>query len=166
MPLNRRQERFAQLLAAGTLQIDAYAQAGYQRQTSSAARLAATPEIKARVAELLAAGASEAVEALTAKQQFIKLGWKKLAEGLKSLSLESAHEISALADKILAAEKDQRVVDGGVSDRSESIQDVTSRTESDDLADEIAAELAAKNKARSEGMVARDTGEVEAQTRH
>jgi hypothetical protein len=49
---NPRQERYAQLLAKGTKQIEAYVQAGYSRKTSSASQLASDPRVAARVTEL------------------------------------------------------------------------------------------------------------------
>jgi hypothetical protein len=52
---NARQERFAQLLAAGAGNlIDCYTTAGYKRSPSSASQMAAKPHIRERVAELTA----------------------------------------------------------------------------------------------------------------
>lgn len=49
---NQRHELFAQALAKGASQVDAYEQAGYQPSRSAAARLAADVSICERVAEL------------------------------------------------------------------------------------------------------------------
>lgn len=56
---NHRHEKFAQLLVTGLTQEEAHARAGYKRSRHNAARLAAQPDIKARVAELSAAAAKE-----------------------------------------------------------------------------------------------------------
>lgn len=49
---NARHERFAQALAKGMSQADAYVEAGYKASRSAAARLAADVNICARVAEI------------------------------------------------------------------------------------------------------------------
>lgn len=49
---NERHERFAQELAKGALQKDAYATAGYRGGDNQASRLAADERVRARVAEL------------------------------------------------------------------------------------------------------------------
>lgn len=61
MPLisNIRHERFAQLLASGKKQIAAYTDAGFSRNSRSAAKLAAQPFIKARVQELVGTALSD-----------------------------------------------------------------------------------------------------------
>lgn len=50
---NAKHERFAQGIADGIPQIDAYVAAGFQRSESSASRLAKSSQVKARVSELL-----------------------------------------------------------------------------------------------------------------
>lgn len=57
---NPRHELFCQELAKGTRQDAAYLAAGYNGDKTSASRLAAQPEIRARVQELLAAIAERA----------------------------------------------------------------------------------------------------------
>jgi hypothetical protein len=57
---NERHERFAQELAKGTLQKDAYTLAGFAGEDKHASRCAARPEVRARVAELLERGARRA----------------------------------------------------------------------------------------------------------
>lgn len=54
MPLldNPRQERFAQCLAKGKTQADAYEEAGYRPNDGGASRLAGNVKVKTRVAEL------------------------------------------------------------------------------------------------------------------
>ncbi|MBP0484660.1 terminase small subunit [Sagittula salina] len=56
-----RHEVFAQRLAAGASQVDAYEAAGYKRHAANAARLAANPDVQARVAELQEIAAQGAV---------------------------------------------------------------------------------------------------------
>src|SRR4030095_233221 len=115
---NPRWERFAQLLAAGASQVDAYAAAGYKRHRGSAAELRANPLVAARVAELQRGGAEETLGAVTEKQRFIATGWKAVADALARIKPEDAAEVKALVDAVLAAEKDERVITGGVSDRT------------------------------------------------
>src|SRR5215471_15103923 len=50
---NPRRERFAQYLAAGMPQVEAYEKAGYARDTGAAARVSAIASVRQRVAELL-----------------------------------------------------------------------------------------------------------------
>lgn len=57
---NAKHERFAQELAKGTSQQDAYAIAGYKPDPPHASRLASNGNVVARVAELLSAGAKRA----------------------------------------------------------------------------------------------------------
>lgn len=49
---NTRHELFAQALAQGMTQIDAYEKAGYERSFAHASRLAAAEHVRTRVAEL------------------------------------------------------------------------------------------------------------------
>jgi hypothetical protein len=51
-PLKPRQESFAQALAEGSTQLEAYVAAGYRANDGHAARLAGNGRIIARVAEL------------------------------------------------------------------------------------------------------------------
>jgi phage terminase small subunit len=62
MPIiaNAQRERFAQELAKGASQTDAQVAAGFAYNTGNATRLANRPEVKARVQELLTAGAERA----------------------------------------------------------------------------------------------------------
>jgi hypothetical protein len=117
---NPRWERFAQLLAAGSSQVDAYQAAGYKRHRGSAAELRANPLVAERVSELQGAGAQETVRAVSEKQRFIAAGWKAVADALGRIVPEDAAEVKALVDAVLAAEKDERVNTGGVSDRTAS----------------------------------------------
>lgn len=58
---NARHERFAQELAKGKSQVDAYAAAGYEPKESNASRLIANDKVAARVRELKAKAAEKAV---------------------------------------------------------------------------------------------------------
>lgn len=58
---NARHERFAQELAKGKSQVDAYKAAGFKPHTSAAARLFANVSITERVAELSSRAAEKAV---------------------------------------------------------------------------------------------------------
>lgn len=52
-----KHEMFAQELAKGKTQLEAYETAGYSPHDSNAAKLAGTPEIQARVSEIIGRGA-------------------------------------------------------------------------------------------------------------
>lgn len=58
---NARHERFAQELAKGASQVDAYSKAGFKPNASHACRLGAKVEIVARVAELKHAAATATI---------------------------------------------------------------------------------------------------------
>ena len=60
---NPRHERFAQELADGKSQTDAYVAAGYKESRSSASALATNPNISARVSELLSLRAQSTAKA-------------------------------------------------------------------------------------------------------
>jgi phage terminase small subunit len=57
---NPKHERFAQGLAKGLTQVEAYEEAGYKPDTGAAARLSVNVSLKARVAELQERGAIRA----------------------------------------------------------------------------------------------------------
>lgn len=115
-----RHERFAQLLASGLGATDAYEQAGYARHRQSASRLLAQADIRFRVTELLNASAVATVEVETAKRRAIRIAYERLAETISKLEIVTAQDFRLLTTAVLELEKDQRVVDGGVSDRTES----------------------------------------------
>ncbi|WP_313326258.1 hypothetical protein [Sphingobium yanoikuyae] len=58
---NHRHEKFAQALAKGMSQVDAYVDAGYKPNDGHAARLAGNGRVQSRLAELQAEAAKEAV---------------------------------------------------------------------------------------------------------
>ena len=58
---NTRHERFAQELAKGSTAVGAYELAGYRPDRSTASKLAARPEVRARLAELQEAAAEGTV---------------------------------------------------------------------------------------------------------
>lgn len=128
-----RHERMAQALASGMSQVDAYETAGYQRHRGNAARLSADENVIARVAELLADSAQEVRITETSKAKAIRLGYERLAEVISAAEVVTAQDVRHLAAAVLELDKDQRVVDGGVSDRTES-GSATGR-----LAEELAA---------------------------
>jgi hypothetical protein len=146
-PLKPRHERFAQGIAAGMLQIEAYVAAGYARNEGEASRLRKKPQVAARIAELCASSAQAVVQAIAApvveqqelmrdgiavvreRHALIRQGYEKLREHLDGIEVNDAGDWKALADAVLALDKDQRVVDGGVSDRTESDAQITTRDE-------------------------------------
>jgi phage terminase small subunit len=81
---NSRHERFAQELAKGKSQVEAYALAGYKPNESHASRLVANGKVAERVAEL-----KERIAEKTAEKASIDAAWvlKKAAE-LHSIALK------------------------------------------------------------------------------
>jgi phage terminase small subunit len=72
---NRKWELFAQELAKGKAQADAYALAGFKRDDGHAARLAGDGRIKARVADILGqAAAKTGVEVETVLRELVAVG--------------------------------------------------------------------------------------------
>jgi len=57
---NPKHERFAQLLAEGMTQVDAYEEAGYTRNDGNAAKTANRKDVQARVKEITGKGAEQA----------------------------------------------------------------------------------------------------------
>ena len=49
---------------------------------------------------------------------FIQKGWDRAAQLVETCRVETVSDLRALVDAVLAAQKDQRVIDGGVSDRA------------------------------------------------
>ncbi len=129
MPIlkNPKHELFCQRLAAGMGQTEAYEAAGYTGDRKNASRLATSGDIGRRVAELLTKSATTTESAISAKQRFIAKAWEKVADAVDLMAPEDAADIKALVDSALNAEKDQRVVDGGVSDRQDRTLTVDER---------------------------------------
>mgnify|MGYP000083940312 CR=1 FL=1 len=72
---NPKHELFAQALAKGRIQVDAYAEAGYKPHDSSAARLLGNVRIAARVAELAEKTALKAeIDIVRTLQELVRLG--------------------------------------------------------------------------------------------
>jgi len=120
---NAKHERFAQNLAAGMGTTEAYTAAGYSASPGAAGKLRYTAKICERLAELLGKGEKLALAADDAKKRLIAAGYNKALEALTTLSIESAADVKALLDVILNLDKDNRVVDGGVSDRKATTAD-------------------------------------------
>jgi hypothetical protein len=79
---NSRRERFAQALARGLYQADAYAEAGYIRSTAAAARLANRASIQARVAEIRdGVAARTEIDVAMVTQNLIRIAGKAEAFG-------------------------------------------------------------------------------------
>ncbi len=81
---NPRHERFAQEVAKGKSQSDAYAAAGYKPSEHHASRLARNGKVKARVAELLERGAAKAE--VTVKKivaELAKIGFANMADYMR-----------------------------------------------------------------------------------
>lgn len=83
MPIltNRKHEKFAQELAKSASQSAAYVAAGYKPNESHASRLARNGKVKARVAELLAAGAEKAgVDIARVAAELAKIGFANMQD--------------------------------------------------------------------------------------
>jgi hypothetical protein len=116
---NPRHERYAQGIAAGMSQIDAYVAAGYARNEGRASRLRQVVQVRERIAQLTASSAQAVAIAssATARQELIRAGYDKLRVTLWEIEVDDAQAWKALADAVLALDKDQRVTTGGLSDR-------------------------------------------------
>ncbi len=135
---NPRHERFAQELAKGRSQVDAYELAGFKPDDAHAARLAGNGRISGRVAELLAAGAKRVevtVESLIAE-----------AEEARQGAMQD-HQWSAA----VAAVKEKGVLSGVRVEKSErkSINDV--RRIHDNELDALIANLVAREESEKRG---------------
>ena len=146
---NAKRERFVQGLVMGLDKVEAYAQAGYARSDGNAVRMSQLPEVRARLqeiqeednkvrqAETLRHMAAQA-ETLTAKQEVIRIGYDRLREALKSLPIEKVADAKAIGDIVLALDRDQRVEDGGVATRTESVGHKSVPISGDELEAELA----------------------------
>lgn len=86
MPIldNPRHEKYAQELAKGASQGDAYVAAGYARNDSHASRLARNGKVAARVAELQAAGAEKAeIDIARVLSELAKIGFANMADYIR-----------------------------------------------------------------------------------
>jgi hypothetical protein len=122
---NARHERFAQNLAAGMTGDAAYEAAGFAPNRHNASRLKTTETVRNRVAELTQCGANAVADLLSAKQRFIQAAYERLAKEVPTIELKGAADLKAIADAALALDKDERVVEGGVSDRQSNSPSVT-----------------------------------------
>lgn len=104
---NARHERFAQELARGKSQTEAYAVAGYSPNRGAACRLAENANIAARVAEILAAAANLATidaawvlkKAVILHEKAMKAGAYASAKG--ALDLIGKHvEVQAFREQV------------------------------------------------------------------
>jgi phage terminase small subunit len=83
---NPRHERFAQELAKGKSQTDAYEAAGYKPNRSHATRLVTKGSVKDRVAELVSDGANKAeITVARVLQEIGRLGFADLRQGFDEL---------------------------------------------------------------------------------
>lgn len=94
---NPRHERFAQGLAKGQTQIEAYTTAGFKPHDSAAARLCGNVRIQARVAELQSAGAQEAE---TTVERLLRAGWDILTEAKAAQDFSAASQTLERVAKI------------------------------------------------------------------
>lgn len=115
---NARHERFAQELAKGKSQVEAYAEAGYKPNESHASRLVGNGKVSARVEELKAKAAERTVvtvEGLT--QRLLKIAEK--GEGAADAPLLSVARASIM---------DAAKLNGLIIDRSKVGLDLSTAT--------------------------------------
>lgn len=107
---NTRHERFAQELAKGKSQTEAYEEAGYKQSRSAAARLAADVNICARVAEIQGRAAERTeITVATITERLLKIAEK--AEGKDEASMLQVARASLM---------DAAKLNGLVVDKAES----------------------------------------------
>lgn len=112
---NPRHERFAQELAKGSAQIDAYVAAGYERSEGAASRLSRNVKIAARVKELIEKGAERAEISIAAlNERLIRLANK--AENIGDASgIQASRACVADIAKLNGMIVDRAEVDGNLS---------------------------------------------------
>lgn len=119
MPIldNPRHEKYAQELAKGASQIDAYVAAGYARNESHASRLARNGKVAARVEELQAAGAERAeIDIARVLTELAKIGFSNMLDyvqivdgsPLVDLSRVTREQAAAIAQVVVEDFKDGR----------------------------------------------------------
>lgn len=136
---HEKHERFAQLLAKGEKQHEAYLKAGYRGGEAQASRLAARPEVVARIAELLErAAARTELSIASATDRLLKIA-DKAEQDAQPNGLNVAR----------AAIMDACKLNGLVKDRHEHTGRNGGPIEYANLSDEeIAARIAAHEEAR------------------
>jgi phage terminase small subunit len=118
---NSRHERFAQGLASGLTQLQAYAEAGYCGNHAHASRLSKNPRVRARVAEIMERAAARAeISVAMVTESLIRLAGKA----------ENAGAAPGLA-VARAAWMDAAKLNGLVVDRSEVAEESVRRIISD-----------------------------------
>lgn len=119
MPIldNPRHEKYAQELAKGASQSDAYVAAGYARNDSHASRLARNGKVAARVEELQAAGAERAeIDIARVLTELAKIGFSNMLDyvqivdgsPLVDLSRVTREQAAAIAQVVVEDFKDGR----------------------------------------------------------
>lgn len=119
MPIldNPRHEKYAQELAKGASQSDAYVAAGYARNDSHASRLARNGKVAARVEELQAAGAERAeIDIARVLAELAKIGFANMLDyvqivdgsPLVDLSSVTREQAAAIAQVVVEDFKDGR----------------------------------------------------------
>lgn len=98
---NQRHERFAQLVAQGNSQIEAYKKAGYKDDRAGASRLTAKDNIQTRINELLLAASQRVTVSIAdVVNELCKLGFSNMGDYLDTsdLSLLTREQLAALSE--------------------------------------------------------------------
>lgn len=119
-----QREIFAQELAKGTLKCEAYVAAGFKANTGNSCRLADKPEVKARVAEILEAGAKRAeVTVERIMSELAKIGFSDIRKLFdENGNLKRVEDIDdAAAAALSSIDVVNRKVPGGDGNEVESV---------------------------------------------
>ena len=103
---NQRHERFAQLVAQGNSQIEAYKKAGYKDDRAGASRLTAKDNIQTRINELLLAASQRVTVSIAdVVNELCKLGFSNMQDyqdfDLSTLTREQAAAVSEVTMETL-----------------------------------------------------------------
>ncbi len=115
---NTRRERFAVLVAAGSTQIKAHKDSGYKPNDVRASRLAADPEVAARILELQSTAANEAMVTIEmVVDELRRVAFSDMSDylsfGPAGVSLRSSDELNEDAFRSISEVSETVNVTGG-----------------------------------------------------
>ena len=113
---NQRHERFAQLVAQGNSQIEAYKKAGYKDDRAGASRLTAKDNIQTRINELLLAASQRVTVSIAdVVNELCKLGFSNMADYVQpgADGLDQTIDVSQLTREQAAAVSEVAIKDNG-----------------------------------------------------
>lgn len=118
---NIKHERFAQALAKGSSQADAYVKAGYKPSEPHASRLASDGKVSARVAELLERAANSTIETVATMASQLDEDREfarelKQASAAVAASMGKAKVLGLIVDKVQANVTNADVSDAPITE--------------------------------------------------